>query len=164
MSKLIDKNFLSENVNDILSHNERLCFITQGTVNINEKCLNCDSHGLVMFFSEKPETCSFENQNISYYSHPPFIDRDYIIVVIEDYLTFKIDGIENRIYQRDNWLRNDQLIKDNKEITLEMVNQGVCCWLYNMTTKHILDKNTFLFQALNAFSDYKIKTYYLKNF
>lgn len=163
MSKLIDKNFLSENVNDILSHNERLCFITQGTVNIDEKCLNCDSHGLVMFFSEKPETCDFGKQNISYYSQPPLIDRDFIIIVIEDYLTFQNDSIENRIYQRDNWFRNDQLIRDNKEITLEMVNQGVCCWLYNMTTQHILDKNTFLFQALNAFSDYKIKTYYLKN-
>ena len=44
-----------------------------------------------------------------------------------------------------------------------MVNQGVCCWMYNRTTKYILDKNTFLFQALNAFSNYKIKTYYLKN-
>ena len=44
-----------------------------------------------------------------------------------------------------------------------MVNQGVCCWMYNTATKHIIDKNTFLFQALNAFSGYKIKTYYLKN-
>lgn len=163
MIKLIEEQFLDENVNELLSHNERLCYITQCTINIDNKCINCDSHGLVLFFTTTPETCDFGKQNISYYSQPPIIDRDFIVVVVEDYLTFQNNGVENRIYQRDNWLRNDQLIRDNKEITLEMVNQGVCCWMYNTTTKHILDKNIFLFQALNAFSNYKIKTYYLKN-
>lgn len=163
MSELINKNYLGENVNDILSHNERLCFITQSTVSIGDKCLNCENRGLVMFFTKTPETCNFDKQNISYYSSPPFIDRDYIIVVIEDFLTFEYNGIKSKIYQRDNWFRNDQLIRDNKDITLEMVNQGVCCWMYNKKTEHILDKNTLLFQALNVFSNYKITTYQLKN-
>ena len=51
MIKLIEEQFLNENVNELLSHNERLCYVTQSMVNVDNKCINCDSHGLVLFFT-----------------------------------------------------------------------------------------------------------------
>ena len=163
MHKLEKIDLLKESMNDLVSHTERLCYISQGPISIGDTCLNCESHGLVMFFSSTPETCDFDNQNISYYNEMPKLDRDYIILVIEDYLTISNYGIEDKIHQKDGWLRNDQLIRDNKLITLEMVNNGVCCWLYNSKTHEVLDKNAYLYHVLSRFDGYKITSYQIKN-
>lgn len=163
MYKLEKIDLFKESVNDLLFHTDRLCYISQGPISIGDTCLNCESHGLVMFFNPKPETCDFDKQNISYYSQMPKLDSDYIILVIEDYLAISNYGIEDKIHQKDGWLRNDQLIRDNRFITLEMVNNGACCWLYNTKTNEVLDKNTYLYQILSKFDNHEISSYQIKN-
>lgn len=162
MYKLEKIDLFKESVNDLLFHTERLCYISQGPVLIGDTCLNCESHGLVMFFTSNPETCVFDSQTISYYSQMPKLDKDYIVLVIDDYLTISNYGIEEKIHQKDGWLRNDQLVRDNKFITLEMVNRGVCCWLYNTKTNEVLDKNTYLYHVLSKFDGYNISSYQIK--
>lgn len=159
MSK-IEKITLDDGINNSIIDTNYLCYITECVVNINNFSLNSGYTGLVLFFNTDPETVNLENQKISYFSHPPFIDRTFYAIVIEDFLTNIMDGIENRIYQRDGWKRIDQLIRDNKEITLEMVNKGVTCWLFN--EKHgCFNSNSTMFDILSYFknNNYTINIY-----
>ena len=137
-----------------------MCYITECTVNVNDVSLNSGYTGLVLFFNTEPDTVNFENQKISYFSQPPFIDRTFYVVVIEDFLTNTMNGIENKIFQRDNWKRIYQLIRDNNEITLEMINKGATCWLYN-EKYGCFNSNSTLFDVLSYFknNNYTINTY-----
>ena len=106
MSK-IEKITLDDGINNLFIDINYLCYITECVVNINNFSLNSGYTGLVLFFNTDPETVNLENQKISYFSHPPFIDRTFYAIVIEDFLTNIMDGIENKIYQRDGWKRID---------------------------------------------------------
>ena len=159
MSK-IEKIYLNNELNNLIVDVNYLCYVTDCTINVNNVGLNTGCTGIVLFFNTDPETVNLENQKISYFSHPPIIDRTFYVVVIEDFLTNTMNGIENKIFQRDNWKRIYQLIRDNTEITLEMINKGATCWLYN-EKYGCFNSNSTLFDILSYFknNNYTVNTY-----
>ena len=155
MSVLVEAKDTSEFIN------QHLCFITKACVNFVDKSLNKDFNGLVLWFTENPLTIKGENISDSYSCvvSPPYIDRVYYIMYIEDFMTEELNGIEHIIYQRDNWCTSNDLYKSGSNISIKLINHGAGCWLYNKKTLSIINSSHTILDVLKIFERYKITIY-----
>lgn len=136
----------------------RLCFINNSTVNIGGVTLNSDFDGLLLWFSENPLLIKSENKLYSCTTCPPVVNEEFYLLYIKNYFNTEFDGIEIRKNQKDNWIASYDLYRCSP-ITVEKINRGAGCWLFNEETNEVLNSKSTISDVLKTFSDYKIELY-----
>lgn len=137
----------------------KLCYISPINVKIGDISLNENYEGLVLFFSTDPKTLNGINNQYTKFSKIPYMDRDFLVLYIKDFLTVEINGTEINIYQHNNWLTADRLYSPAHMISGDLINNGVGCWLYNSATKDAINSNNNIEQVRKLFKKYVLEFY-----